>query len=262
MATPYPLPGDLTVTPGARPRMLAGRPDRSFVLLIHGFTGFNRDLLALGEALNSAGHTVMLPRLPGHGTGNLDFRKTGWRDWLRHTVDAYLDLRVQAGVQNIVVGGLSMGGLLATLLASQFPVSGLMLYAPAFRVSNPLVRLSPALRWLVPPLRVPTPEHYEDPERQYMADQYWNWQWPAQVASLYRLMRLAGAALPGIQVPTLTVVSDADRTVPPSVLDLVRQRARRADHTGLRLTESGHVVTDGVERERVISASLEWMEGR
>lgn len=253
--------GELLVRSGAQPIELHGDAGLPAVLLIHGFTGFVRDMRPLAEALHGVGHSVSAPRLPGHGTNGRDFRTTGWSDWLRRAIDAYAEL----GSRNprVVVGGLSMGGLLATILAARFPVHGLMLYAPAFRTINPLVSVSPLLRWVVPPLKVRAPESYpDDAERQYMADEYWNWQWPAQTASLYRLMRHARRALPLIDVPVLTVVSKKDESVPESVAGLVQQRAPDAYHTRLTLEHSGHVVTDGSERDTVIAATLNWMKER
>jgi len=205
------IPYDTTVVVGALPFELVGDTRKPTILLFHGFTGYPGDMRYLAGRLNEAGYTVVVPRLPGHGTNHEDFQGTSARDWWRKAADSYLE--VASRYDHVVVGGLSMGGLLATIAAASFPVDGLLLFAPAFRITRRLVAFTPLLRFLVPPLRVKDPEHYDDAERQYLADEYWNWQWPAQTASLYALMRKGRKELSAVDVPTLTVVSEGDEKI-------------------------------------------------
>ena len=251
------IPETTRVQTGAHPLLLPGESRLPAILLLHGYTGYPGDMRHLATALNQAGYTVSVPRYPGHGTNNRDFRASSWRDWLRRGIDAYLDLAGRH--EHVVVGGLSMGGLIAAIVAARFPVERLLLFAPAFRTVNPLVALTPILRWVVPPLRNSSPEQYDDAERQYMADEYWNWQWPAQTASLNRLMHIARRSIPDVTVPTLTVVSDADRSVPASVADFIDRRISTEQHYVVRLTESGHVVTNGSERDTVAETVVAWL---
>ncbi|MEX2442875.1 MAG: alpha/beta fold hydrolase [Alkalispirochaeta sp.] len=254
-----PIPYDTTVAAGAYPFELAGDTRKPAILLFHGFTGYPGDMRYLAGRLHEAGFTVVVPRLPGHGTNHEDFQGTSAHDWWRRAVDSYLD--VASRHEHVVVGGLSMGGLLATIVAATFPTEGLLLFAPAFRISNWLVALTPVLRLLVPPRRVKNPESYEDAERQYLADEYWNWQWPKQTASLYTLMRRARKELSAVDVPTLTVVSEGDETVPERVAEEIDARLIGENHYVLRLSESGHVVTNGSERDTVADAVVQWLAG-
>jgi carboxylesterase len=253
------IPYDTTVITGAQPFELVGDSRKPAILLFHGFTGYPGDLRHLAARLNEAGYTVVVPRLPGHGTNHEDFRSSHAHDWWRRAIDAYLD--VSSRHERVVVGGLSMGGLLATIVAAEFPVDRLLLFAPAFRVSNRLVALTPLLRFLVRPRPVKSPETYNDPERQFLADEYWNWQWPQQTASLYRLMRRARSELSAVDVPTLTVVSGGDQTVPERVAEEIDARLGTENHYVVRLSESGHVVTNDTERDTVADAVVQWLAG-
>ncbi len=67
------------VLPGAEPFSHDG--GTVGVVLCHGFTGTPQSLRAWAEALAAAGHSVRLPRLPGHGTTWPEMNTTTWRDW-------------------------------------------------------------------------------------------------------------------------------------------------------------------------------------
>jgi carboxylesterase len=225
-------------------------------MLLHGFTGQTDELRGPAELLQQNGLTVFVPRLPGHGTNSRDFRTTGWRDWLGSATDAYLELAAE--FEDVMVGGLSMGGLISTIIAARFPVSRVALLAPAFFTTNPLVPFTPLLRFFVPPIPKTKPEEKEDPVQQFLADEYWNWQWPTQTASLYRLMRMARRSLRHFSVPILTVVSKKDETVPLKVARYIEKWSPSVEKKTVVLEESGHVVTTGVEKERVAALVADW----
>src|SRR5687767_11571524 len=106
------------IVPGAEPFYYPG--GAVGVLLIHGFTGAAREVRPVGAVLAAAGYTVLGPRLAHHGTLAADMRRSHWRDWVASALDGYHLLRAQC--DTIVVGGLSMGGVLSLYLAAHYPV--------------------------------------------------------------------------------------------------------------------------------------------
>jgi carboxylesterase len=132
------------VLPGAEPFSADG--GEAAVLLCHGFTGSPQGLLPWARDLASAGLTVRLPRLPGHGTTWQEMARTGWDDWVAVLAGELERLRARGCTA--VVGGLSMGGALALRLAVDHPrdVAGLVLV-------NPSVRQAARERLAVPVLR-------------------------------------------------------------------------------------------------------------
>ncbi len=113
--------------PGAEPWSADGGP--TGVLVLHGFTGTPQSMRPLAEAFASAGCTVSLPLLPGHGTRVEDMLPTRWDDWSAAAERAYDDLAARCEV--VFVAGLSMGGTLALWLASRRPqVRGVVLVNP------------------------------------------------------------------------------------------------------------------------------------
>jgi carboxylesterase len=100
-------------------------------LLIHGLGGTPIEMRYVAQGLARAGHTVHVPQLAGHcGTAD-DLRATGWADWYA-TVEAE-HRRLSEHCHTVVVGGLSMGAVMAIHHAASYPrqVSSLALYAPS-----------------------------------------------------------------------------------------------------------------------------------
>jgi len=107
------------------------------VLILHGFTGSPWEVRPVAERLASTGRSIAMPVLAGHGTNVADLDQTTWHDWLASAIAAraWLDRRCDT----IHVVGLSMGGLLAVLVANDFGAArlgSLTLLAPAFTLGT------------------------------------------------------------------------------------------------------------------------------
>ncbi len=89
------------------------------VLCLHGFTGNPSTMRPLADAFAAAGHSVELPRLPGHGTTIEEMQTTGFDDWAAEAEAAYQ--RLAARTERVVLAGLSMGGTLCLWLAVRHP---------------------------------------------------------------------------------------------------------------------------------------------
>lgn len=230
------------------------------ILLIHGFTGYPGDMIYLAEQLHAEGYTVRVPRLPGHGTDAGDFLSSNWKDWLRRAIDEYLELA--ARYQTVYVGGLSMGGVLAAIIASCYPVKRVLLYAPAFKVRNKFIAVSGLIGLFWKRVRSGSHEYYHEPDKEYISTEYWDYLWPSQSWGLYRLMRVARKRLGKVRGEVLTIISEADETVPPSVAQLVEKQIDAARLETVVLTKSAHPVTRDVEAERVAAETLRFLGNR
>lgn len=100
------------------------------VLLIHGLGGTPVEMKTVAKRLNQAGHTVLCCQLAGHCGTEADLAATHWQDWYASAEDALS--RLEEHCDTVIVGGLSMGGLLATKLAAAEPerVDGVVILAP------------------------------------------------------------------------------------------------------------------------------------
>ncbi|MGB8360733.1 MAG: alpha/beta fold hydrolase [Acidimicrobiia bacterium] len=98
-------------------------------LVVHGFTGSPQSMKLIAKALADAGFTVELPLLPGHGTTVGEMIPMRWADWSGAVEAAYADLAARC--ESVVLVGLSMGGTLATWLATRHPeIAGIALVNP------------------------------------------------------------------------------------------------------------------------------------
>src|SRR5947209_6635347 len=114
-------------------------------LILHGFTSSLdcvRPLVPMAEQL---GMPYRMPLLRGHGTLPEQLHGVQAADWYADALQALNELHNE--VPQVVVCGLSMGGLVALQLAAEQPtlVAGLVTIAAALRFADPLARLSPAL---------------------------------------------------------------------------------------------------------------------
>ena len=100
------------------------------VILIHGLTGTPNEMSFLANRLNRAGFTVSCPRLANHDRSLRILKDTPWQDFYATVRQAYFKAREYS--DTIFVSGLSMGALLALLLADEFQetVAGVSCLSP------------------------------------------------------------------------------------------------------------------------------------
>lgn len=116
-------------------------PTRGEIILIHGISEHSGRYQELAKGLTQEGYNLYGFDLSGHG------RSEGKRGHIASYEELVVDianfysfLRIYRGVQNPVLLGHSLGGLLATLVATfgHCPIHGLILSAPLFKEQHPL----------------------------------------------------------------------------------------------------------------------------
>jgi carboxylesterase len=123
---------------------------RSGVLLVHGLSGTPTEMRFVGKGLQRAGFTVYAPRLAGHCSDEAALLATGWQDWFA-SVEAAAE-RLRNHVDHLYVGGLSMGAVLALLLAAERPllVNGVAAYGTTLRYDGWTIPRIARLAFLLP----------------------------------------------------------------------------------------------------------------
>jgi len=248
----------VSVRPGAEPYAYDG--DDVGVLLCHGFTSNPGSLRPWAETIAGAGHTVRLPRLPGHGTTWQEMNRTRWDEWYAELDAAFGELRARSRV--VVVAGLSMGAALGLRLAQRHTadsapgVDGLVLVNPAVRMDDPRLKALPVVRWLVPSFS-PVGNDIKKPDG---AEDAYDRIPPHALHSMLAGYRTVVDDLPVIKQPVLLFRSREDHVVPASSSALVLDRISSTDAEEVVLEESFHVATLDNDAPMIFERTLSFID--
>jgi len=104
-------------------------------LCLHGFTGNPYDMLPLITYLRKRTEwKFRVPILPGHGRHST-LKKVQYQDWIQFVEKEWKNL--YKSCDKVYVIGYSMGGMLASYLAANYPVEKLVLLSAAAYYTNP-----------------------------------------------------------------------------------------------------------------------------
>lgn len=140
-------------------------------LLVHGFPGTPLEMRATAETLHELGFTVRGILLPGFGVEIESLPAKTAQDWLEAVSVALADLR-RAHDPLLLVGN-SMGSALSLAAATRVRVDRLIVYAPFWKLTNPLWAALPVLRRILPrvkPMRIMKPDFNNPQFRQGLSD--------------------------------------------------------------------------------------------
>ena len=239
--------------------MQEGSP--SGVLLLHGFGDTPQTLRLLAAHLHSNGYDVVAPLLPGHGRNIEAFTQSRRADWIGHARSEFAKLR--ASHDTVAVAGLSMGGALAAIIASENPhISSLVLISPY--LSMPLGhRVASSLHWLWGPIAgvrpSSSPRSILDPEERAQNLGYGVY----TARLLYELGRTAAEArqsLKRITAPTLLIQSREDPRVAPAVADHAMTAIGSEDKRLVWAQGGGHIITVDYGRDAVFDEVQRWID--
>lgn len=243
------------IIPTAEPFYFPGGP--TGCLLVHGFTGSPKEMRWMGEFLASQGHTVLGIRLAGHATQPADLVRTRWTDWLASVEDGYHLLK--GSCNTIFVCGLSMGGILSLLLASRFPVAGVIAISTPYALPDDWrLRFIKLFYRFVP--RVPKgPPDWRNPQAARDHVEYPDYPTRA-ILELRDLLVQMHRSLPAVSAPVLLVHSRLDGGVAPQNMQRIYEALGASDKQMLWVENSGHVIPREPERQRVFEAANAFMQ--
>jgi len=247
---------------GAESITLAGTR-RGAVLLLHGYNDSPQSLHFVATALNAHGWSVRVPLLPGHGRQLQDWAATGAADWERAARGELAAL--QHAHAEVAVGGLSMGGALAFMLAAEQPtVRAVIGFAPYLHAS-----LAVALLQFIAPVASFGAKYFasggaasvHDP---VAADEMiaYRVSTPRLAVELEKIVRLTRKGLSRVQQPVLVVQSREDNRIPADSAAATFKMIGSNDKTLHWTTGNGHVVTVDYGHEAIEKVVTAWLESR
>ena len=250
---------------GAEPCEFGPKDAPCAVLFVHGFVGAGNNFWHLPELLAQQGHSVRVLRLPGHGTSPLDLVSVT----ADHLLEA-LRTEVREAKQRharVVLVGHSMGATLATLVASELGVDGLILGAPYFGVTSrwyyglkaeTWIRLTrPIVRWAYKG-RLFVQVNHKDAKRDILS-----YRWIPREAgdTLLELGKRVNReeVLASVTCPTLVLHSRHDIAACPAAAENALARFGGADKRMVWLPHSNHHIFWDHDRDLVAEESLQFV---
>ena len=176
--------------------------------------------------------------------------------WLNQ-LDAVVD-RLQQQGQNVVVGGLSLGAILALQVARRRPsIQGVITYSPPIISADPRALIAPLLAKVL--ASVPRPaDDFVDPTT---AERIWTYnRWPSRCSvKVLELIADTRRHLAEVRQPLLVMASRLDRVITVRGLNNGSYRHRRAS-AGEPSADVGTVeVVDGVVNVMLRGSSVNWL---
>ena len=134
--------------------------NESAVILIHGLTGTPNEMKFSANFLSREGYSVICPRLANHGEPMGILKATKWQEFYESVRKTLLGLVSENRYRTVFAAGLSMGALLALLLADEFPdvISGVSCLSPTLFYDG----------WNIPWTKIMLPLAYWTPLRQFL----------------------------------------------------------------------------------------------
>ena len=117
--------------------------------------------------------------------------------------------------------------------------------------------MTPFFKYFIKKVPKNNPPVFEDERLNYLAQQYWNYDWPSKAADLYKLQKMATKIYQRL-LDTFIILSKR-MTQYLYVKDLIENNIK-SKKTFLILENSGHVVVNDSEREKVAQETLKWLK--
>ena len=254
------------------------------IILIHGMTGTPHEMRFLANYLNRQGYSIYCPRLAKHGAPLDVLRKSKWQEFYQTVRQCHVDIRGQ--YSHVYAGGLSMGALLALLLADEFKgeVKGVSCLSPTLFYDGwntpwysfllPLGYLTPLKHFFYfkeePPYGVKNEairrrihEYYNQAKLENLqgVDQYGYPYFP--VSLLYQLEKLVGhlrGRLQYITAPVQLIQAQHDDMTSVRNSQFIYDRIRSPQKELVLLHNSYHIITADQERNTVAQKMAEFFK--
>lgn len=263
--------------------LMPGRNGRA-VVLIHGLTGTPTEVRFIAWFLNTHGFTVSCPRLANHGQPLDVLKTTRWQQFYESVRAAFDELR--SDHDQIHVAGLSMGALLALLLAAEHPgqVAGVSCLSPTifydgwnipwYHFLLPLASHTPLRNYVYfkeePPYGLKNPRIRDKVHAFYQAadiqamhdvDRLGYPYFPVRLlAELHRLVDYLKPRLPRVCCPCQVIQAREDDMSSVKNALYIHDRVRSTRKEIVYLEDSYHVITADQERAKVAQSMLDFFQ--
>lgn len=225
------------------------------VLLLHGFTATTAEVRLFARQLYEKGFSVAGPLLAGHGTRPEDLNRVKWQDWVESGEEVYTQLASRC--EEVILGGESMGGLVALMLANLHPeVRGVMLYAPAIQLT---ISTMDKVKLYLGANFMP----FARRETMEASDKWQGYDPELPTKGIIQLLQFQDAVkkrLPAITQPVIVFQGRNDTTVHPQAGDIILRSLASTEKEHHWMERSGHPILIDAELDAVTDLSLRFID--
>ncbi|MCO7126479.1 alpha/beta fold hydrolase [Sporolactobacillus shoreicorticis] len=215
-------------------------------IIIHGFAGNPWEVEPLARALEHSGYEVTTPLLPGHDRNKKQMKKITVPDWL-HAIEKIV-IRAKDDKKEIHLIGFSMGAMIASITASQYPISSLVLLSPSVYVLTPHIFKMRLKKFRQ--RKKMKPNEY-DPV--LLNHSQLTQKIPiANIFQFHKVVRQAKQIFHTIHVPICIIHGKCDETIDPKSAELIFRVAASQEKELHYLPCARHHICHGAEAEKVI----------
>lgn len=233
------------------------RKSKYGVLVLHGFTSHISCVSGLEKYLKKYEVPYKFPILRGHGTIPQDLKGVKYADWYEDAEEALREIKKHC--DEVVVCGLSMGGLLAVDLGINYPdiISNVILLAPALKFADPMSALTPVLSKIFK--YWDSPNSYQDQKLRDKNNKNYPYFATDSFTSLYEESKKMERRLRKFNRPVLILQSKKDKVVSPLSARIIYDKIKSKDKKICWFYKSGHEMLLDLEKENVLKKVDEYL---
>lgn len=243
-----PLWTDKKILAGGEPIFLRGTKSTG-VLLIHGWSSTPQELRSTAQYLNKLGYPIYAPLLRGHGTEPRDLIGLKWEDWLEDAAEAYDWF--SRYVDEIVVGGMSTGSLLALNLSLKRKVKGIIAMGTPISVKLRWRILLRVIAWILRGRRTLVKKIYRRGDWEVAKRKVHYFEFPPRsMLEVFRSITATKKIIPQITSPILVMQSGSDKIILPKSAEYVYANVSSEVKQLVFFAKSYHVFTVDKEADK------------
>ncbi len=243
-----------------KPFFLEGSND-VLVLLFHGFNGRPGEMMPPAKALNQRGYSVKGILQPAHCGSFVEFKRTTWKDIVDNAQLEYMQAKEK--YRRVIIGGLSMGGLTSLYLAATNQDLDALI-----SMSAPVALNTQRLRMLLRSIGLFSSKYpslsfgldIADRDVRRLYGSYYPYESVSFALSLLDFIDTLKGLLPRITAPACILHGKRDLFWAPDSLDYIFNNISSKIKQKHQLPLSRHVITLDLERERVCSIMVDFVD--